>query len=291
MQVWDHRHSLISFVGALVVWIAAGIVGSHLRFPTEGTVGGALLAAIFYYFNMRRYFLRRRWIRGPFPETWRAALRKHVAYYRRLTDAEKSRFERDIVIFLRENRITGVETEVDDVIRLLVAASAIMLIFGRPDWEYRALPEILIYPRSFDSEYKTVSHPRKRTLAGILVPQNAIVLASDQLFSAFAEPAEAHHVGLHEFAHALDMADNRAEGIPRDLDPAVIREWVDLMKTEFRKVREDRSVLDPYAGKNLAELFAVAVEHFFQRPRELKAQHSQLYNALSKFFHQDPLAR
>ena len=291
MQVWDKRQSVVSLLGASLVFLIAFIVLLELRAPYGFVVLPALFASLFYYLNMRRYFLRKRCAGEVFPPDWRQILEKNVGYYRRLSDPDKRRFEVDVNIFLRENRITAIDTEIDDRTRLLVASSAVILTFGRPDWEYKKLPEILIYPRSFDSDYSTVSHPKRRALAGIVVPQDGIVLAKNELLQAFTESSEAYHVGLHEFAHALDLADGRAEGIPNDLDPRIITEWVQLMKSELRRVRQDRSVLDPYAGKNMSELFAVAVEHFFQRPDELRAQHERLYRALEEFFHQDPAAR
>src|SRR5262249_23656894 len=150
------------------------------------------------------------------------------------------------------------------------------------------LPEILIYPRSFDEDFDVTSHPQKRILAGMVVPRNAIVLAKNELLAAFQPESPAYHVGLHEFAHALDMGDGSAEGIPADLPGVMVEEWYQLMKDELQKVRHRQSILNPYAGKNTAELFAVAVEYFFQRPLELRAQHAKLYDALSTFFLQDP---
>ncbi len=287
MQIWDRRQSIISAAGAVIVAIVFLIVLIQLKLYSLLFLP-LLFAAAFYYLNMRRYLLRRRWAKEPFPEEWRSILDRRVSYYHNLAPADRTRFETDVRVFLKENRITGVKTRVDDSLRLLVAASAVILTFGHPDWEYRKLPEILIYPRAFDEEYSVTSDSRRRSLAGQVVPQNAIVLARNELEEAFQQPGRVYHVGLHEFAHALDLVDGIAEGIPGDLDPHKLKEWYDLMQQELARVRERRSVLDPYAGKNTGELFAVAVEHFFQRPEDLKRQHPELYLALSQFFHQDP---
>jgi len=286
MQIWDKRQSIVSSIGAVIVAVIFSMVLFHRGLYALFFLP-PVLAAIFYYFNMRRYLLRTRWIKQPFPETWRSFLDQWVAYYRMLKPDEKARFERDVWIFLKENRITGVETRIDDSLRLLVAASAVMLTFGHPDWEYQKLPEILIYPRAFDEEYSVTSSSRKRSLAGQVAPHNAIVLARNDLEEAFRNPGRVYHVGLHEFAHALDLADGVAEGIPGDLNPRKIEEWYTLLQKEMAKVREKRSILDPYAAKNTGELFAVAVEHFFQQPDELKQQHPELFRALSEFLNQD----
>ena len=48
------------------------------------------------------------------------------------------------------------------------------------------------------------------------------------------------------------------------------------------------SVLDTYGAANLAEVFAVAPEGFFERPRELHAEYSELYEQLRTFYRPDP---
>jgi MtfA peptidase len=291
MQVWDRKQSFIALGGAILIVAIEGIVLYDLRFSPFYLFAGAIAAALFYYFNMRRYFRRKRATKVPFPQEWRSWLERQVPQFAELSDQEKNRFERDIQIFLVENSITGIDTKVDEELRLMVAASAVTLLFGRPEWEYPKLPEILIYPHSFDEEYQFATHPDQRILVGQMVPQNGIVLSRKDLIRAFENPHAAYHVGLHEFAHALDLTDGRAEGIPGYLRVGSEKQWYRLIQNELQRVRERRSVLNPYAGKNTAELFAVAVEHFFQRPEELKSEHPELYQALASFFNQDPAAK
>lgn len=286
MQTWDKRQSRISAAGSLILITVVVIVLIN-RSWTLFWLGPALVAAAaFYAMNMRRYLRRRRMASEAFPQEWRLFLAGHVRYYRDLPDAERLRFEQNISFFLNENRITGIGTEVDDETRLLVAASAVMLIFGHDDWEYPKLPEILLYPGTFDEEYNFEPGAPRRELAGQVVPHNAIILSVDQLKMAFEEPPEAYHVALHEFAHMLDLSDGAADGIPGDLDASLMEKWYELMKDELKKVRQHRSVLRSYAGKDTSELFAVAVEHFFQCPEELRSSHPELYDALSSFFNQ-----
>ena len=91
----------------------------------------------------------------PFPDQWEQILRAHVAFFKALDDAGKARFRQLVQIFLDEVRITGIRTEVDETIRVLVAASAAIPIFGFHDWEYHRLREVLIYPDAFDDAYQS----------------------------------------------------------------------------------------------------------------------------------------
>ena len=92
----------------------------------------AVLAAVvfgFYRYTTAAGRRRAAALATVFPATWRKLLTGHVAFYRVLGDTEKSRFEQRVQLFLTDTRITGVQTEVDDLTRLLVAAAAVIPTF------------------------------------------------------------------------------------------------------------------------------------------------------------------
>ena len=49
-----------------------------------------------------------------------------------------------------------------------------------------------------------------------------------------------------------------------------------------------RTLIDEYGATNPAEFFAVATETFFEKPRQLRAKHPDLYRQLQQFYCQDP---
>jgi len=181
-------------------------------------------------------------------------------------------------------QITGINATVTDEVRVLIASSAVMLVFGRPGWEYTDLPEILVYPAAFDEDYRCAT---RHEFVGRLVPRNAIVLSRPALIRSFRQEAP-YHVGLHEFAHLLDLEDDRFDGVPRGLDLATRRRWQGLVESELARARRGDSVLDDYARTNEVELFAVAVEWFFKAPRRLRARHRELYDSLAEYLGQEP---
>ena len=87
---------------------------------------------------------------GGFPQAWSTILYKNVLYYRGLSHEEQEQFNTRVHTFLLNTKITGIQTSVDDTIRLLVAASAIIPIFKFTHWEYHFLDEVLIYPSAFN---------------------------------------------------------------------------------------------------------------------------------------------
>ena len=49
--------------------------------------------------------------------------------------------------------------------------------------------------------------------------------------------------------------------------------------------------MNKYGATNPAEFFAVATEHFFDRPHILRERAPELYRILSGFYRQDPAER
>jgi hypothetical protein len=189
-----------------------------------------------------------------------------------------------VAIFLAERRITGIGTEASEELKLLVAASAVTLSAGWPEYEWDQLAEVLLYPGSFDRDYQF----RSAELAGLAHPWGTLILSVPSLSRSFEIPDDGYHVGLHEFAHLLDKEGVSFDGIPPGLDSKRTEEWIAVQRKEMELLREGRSVLDPYGAENAAEFFAVSVEGFFERASDVERHHPELYRMLSWYFALDP---
>lgn len=247
----------------------------------------ALLAAGMYLALTRRVRTRQRLRRGPFPREWETILERDVAFYRALEPAERERFRRELQIFLAEKRITGVGTSIDDETRVLAAASAVIPIFGFPDWEWEQIREILIYPTRFDEHYDFAPAPGAHTLGqvGSGAMKGMMILSKPDLIRGFRDTASERNVGIHEFAHLLDKSDGAIDGLPEvGLDRRTIGPWIDLVRREMARIRGGRSDIDPYGLTNEAEFFAVATEYFFKQPQAMREKHPELFAMLSRFF-------
>ena len=260
----------------------------------------AVLAAVLYAFY--RYVTadsRRRTaaLTQEFPAAWRQLLSERVAFYLALSDPEKIRFERQVQVFLASTRITGVQTEVDDTTRLLVAASALIPVFGFPGWEYRNLGEVLIVPDAWtlpDDPGREVKPLQGTLLGSVQGFQNHhyMRLSKASLEQGFLDAVDRQNVGIHEFAHLLDEADGVIDGLPKAaLPPELLQPWTDVMQREIAAIRAGRSEINSYAGTNEAEFFAVITEYFFEKPEKLQEYHPELYELLTRAFHQNPQKR
>lgn len=256
---------------------------------------GITLTGIVLYLFLTRQIRQREIIRQtPFPDAWERILEQEVPFYQTLCPADQRRFREEVHIFLREKRITGINTSVDDTVRVLVAASAIIPIFGFPGWEWEHIREILIYPTSFGEGYQTGS-AKEHTILGMVgsgAMNRMMILSKPDLLQGFRGHLDRHNVGIHEFAHLLDKSDGTVDGVPEVALPSrAIRPWLNLVQAEMDKIRRGHSDINPYSLTNEAEFFAVASEYFFENPLRMKQKHPELYTMLEQIFHQDPQSR
>ena len=275
-------------LGGLAV-LAGAAFGAALAAVPGACVGGVLTlaAALAAASRARRRHMRRaRLVTRPFPSAWRRLLRNRYDHFDRLPPALRERFEGDVRVFVAEQRVTGVSVHVTEELRLLVAASAVTLSLGWPDYEWDQLSEVLLYPDAFDRDYQIGRHE----LAGQAHGWGTLILSVPALLEGFDDPDDACHVGLHEFAHLLEVEGARFGGLPSGLDDARARRFIELREEEMDRMRRGRSVLDEYGANEPVEFFPVAVEAFFETALAVRQHHGELYAFLADYFRQDPAA-
>ena len=118
------------------------------RMPVFAAPLGMMVGAAYYLIFARRERLRQKLLAAPFPDEYREILRQRVPLYLQLSDDEKRRFEGEIAVFLGEQRIyalggleqddSAAQVKLTDEHRVLIAASAAILLLGRPDWRLPA---------------------------------------------------------------------------------------------------------------------------------------------------------
>ena len=279
-----------------LAWAEAGLLSlssltlGAITLGWTGALAGGAAGAALGAWRLRRVRAReaRRQAAAaqPFPARWRAILTHRYDHYHRLPDALRPAFERQVQVFLAEKRITGVGIAVTDELRVLVAASAATLSLAWDAYDWEPLTEVLLYARDFDRDYSFDG----RALAGEAHPWGTVIISAPTLLTSFADPDDGYHVGLHEFAHLLDMSATRFDGIPSGFDEDESRRWLALAEREMARMRAGRSVIDPYGGESVVEFLAVAVEAFFECPLDLRDEHAEVYSMLAGYFGQDPAA-
>ncbi len=231
---------------------------------------------------------------GPFPVKWRLILRKRVRFYRKLSRADRRRFEEKVQLFINRVEITGVNVEITDVDRVLVAAGAEIPLFGFDQWHYPSLQEILLYKGAFNRDWLTEAEGGTDTnLLGMVgsggVMNSMMTLSKPEVRLGFKQANGRKNVSIHEFVHLLDKQDGAIDGIPEGLlAEEYIQPWLKHMHAEINAIKHRKSDIDNYGATNEAEFLSVASEYFFQRPDLFAEKHPELYELMSRIFRQDP---
>jgi len=244
---------------------------------------------------------RRKAVEAPFPDEWRTLLSTNMVHWRMLDDAERSRLEDLVKGFLFDKRFEWVDgLEESEDIKVLVAASACLLILGLENSYYRDVTSIIMYPSNTAQRGHRAAPEAAGLATDAIVPilgeamlHGPVIIAWDSAKRSAAHPATGHNVIYHEFAHKIDMADGAADGLP-PMAREQRERWEEVCRREYEALRDGTNedpFLDVYGAVNRAEFFAVATELFFDRPVDMQRHEPDLYDVLREFYRQDPAAR
>jgi len=214
-------------------------------------------------------------------------LEENVLFYKHLDEQGKKQFEDDINFFLSHTLITGVDTKVEELDRLLIASAASIPIFHFKKWRYYNLQEVLLYSDAINHNFESKGNADRNILGmvGDGVYNNMMFLSKASLREGFSNHTDKHNTGIHEFVHLIDKSDGDTDGVPELLlDKKYVLPWLDLIHDNMQEIAKGESDIDSYAYTNKAEFFAVVSEYFFERPHLLEEKHPQLYKMLAAMF-------
>ena len=291
---WEKGTRRWAFVFAALTFAVTGLIAlAAIRAGRPAAITWLLaLAPAFGVYAWQTAKIRRRHVilREPFPPEWEAVLQRDVTFFRVLPPAEQRRFRRQLQVFLGEKQITGIGVKADTTTRVLAGASAIIPIFGFPDWEWDQINEVLVYPTRFDGDFAFGDERGHNILVmvGTGSMNRLMILSKPDLISGFRNAGDKRSVGIHEFAHLVDKTDGAIDGVPGvGLDRQAIGPWIELVRRKMVEIEAGKSDIRRYALTNEAEFFAVTSEYFFERPGVMQRKHPALYAALERVFQQN----
>jgi Mlc titration factor MtfA (ptsG expression regulator) len=224
-------------------------------------------------------------------ENMEKLLNEHVAFYDKLDTPGKTRFETLVTEFLSDTNIEGVGTEVTTLDRLLIASSAVIPIFGFPEWKYKNLTNVILYPDTFDKDFQFEGGSRNILgMVGSGYMNGQMLLSRAALTKGFSLSAGMENAAIHEFVHLLDKSDGATDGVPENLMAhQYTLPWLHMIHQEMHRIESGKSDINPYGLTNEAEFFAVASEYFFEKPQQFHQKHPELYEQLCLVFGQRPV--
>jgi hypothetical protein len=222
------------------------------------------------------------------PTHWHQILVQNVLFYKKLTKEEQSLFQAKMVRFLEVTTIEAIHFELEELDKLLIAASAIIPVFHFPSWHYTNLSTVLMYPDYFDEDLQFSSKTEGRNIGGLVGTgrfENHMILSRKALHHGFSNKTDKGNTAIHEFIHLLDKADGVVDGIPEGLlDKQFTIPYLQLVHKKMEEINNDKSDIRNYGGTSQTEFLAVAGEYFFERPKLLKRKHPELYEMLESCF-------
>ena len=239
-------------------------------------------------FGLFRRLRRRRLANRPFPEAWFGFLDEHVGFYGRLPDRLQPVLLERLKVLVWEKNWEGADgLEITDEHKVVIAAVAARLVLALDLSYYDRIKSIVVYP----GHYK---HPDKdrNVVYGQVNQWGALVLSWQAVLQGLKDPTDGHDTTVHEFAHALDLADGAFDGMPPLADNASVKPWCEVMQFHFddMQTRRRNHIIRNYGAQNPAEFFAVVSEVFFEQPALLKAKKPDLYAELRSFYGFDPIS-
>jgi Mlc titration factor MtfA (ptsG expression regulator) len=203
----------------------------------------------------------------------------------------RARFEPRVVEFLARKKFYGCnDLVVTEDMRVLIAGMACLLVLRPEARVYPDLRSVLLYPTAFWVRHEEPDE------TGVVYEDEVLQVGESQQWGRVIlswEDAQAAldgdevNVPAHEFAHQLDDENPGTEGAPLLADYA---RWSKVMGAAYRQLCDRGSeVLDDYGTEGPSEFFAVATESYFQRGRELKRHHRELFDLLRDYYLLDTL--
>jgi len=233
-------------------------------------------------------------------DLWKRTLVRYPFLQRR-DAADRDELRRLTSLFLDRKEFSAAGgLHLTDAMVVAIAAQAVLPVLRLGLARYDRFVGIVVHPdqvvaRREVADDDGVVHSYDEPLSGEAMEGGPVMLSWRDVRSAGQSAAAGYNVVIHEFAHVLDMADGRANGVPLlppGLPPAA---WQATLQAEFdafvqRVDAGQDTVLDPYGASGEEEFFAVASEAFFVSPEVMKKEHPALYGMLCRFYLQDPAA-
>lgn len=203
-----------------------------------------------------------------------SVLHNQFDFYKKLSSKEKLYFEHRVAVFLKKYPFYGKEgLQITEEIRVLIAATAIMLTFGMRNYLFTVINKIIVFPdiyySSTNNEYhKGEFNPRMK----------AIVFSWKHFMEGYEISNDNLNLGLHEFSHVLHFEGLKKNDTSATIFAVTYNEIIEQVKypPNYKKLLES-DYFRIYAYTNEFEFIAVILEHFFETPSQFKSEFPQLF--------------
>lgn len=208
-------------------------------------------------------------------ERQRHLLRTRFAFYKRLSEKRKTYFDHRVYQFMAHYSFHGKQgLVVTEEMKLMVAATYVMLTFGFRVYRFNVFDKIILYPDSYESTLHDRLHNGEFNPA-----VKAIVFSWKHFLEGHESSSDNLNLGIHEFAHVVHFYGLRR----KDNGAALFASRFERLLKEINHAPNRQRLMESdyfrnYAFTNSFEFVAVMLEHFFETPQDFKRTFPELYN-------------
>lgn len=234
--------------------------------------------------GFRRFYSQFPYLRRfLFRPSYRMRIAGHLenfAYYKRLHPEDQEKFVERVCFFLLHKDIESESVLITEEIAVKIAASAIQLYFGHPEYDVPSLETIVLAQKRFIIG-------RDKRLVESRIHKNKLFLSLEALERGYADAENGYNPGLYAFATLLQNSVTEYDGDDPTL--TTMLRWWEKGASRFSKESGSRPG-SPLAEKSEHEnFFGKCIVLFFEKSEQLKKTDPELYNSLCLLLRQDPL--
>lgn len=207
----------------------------------------------------------------------KSILRKTFKFYNRLSLKHKSYFEHRVHQITNKTEFIGKDIDVNEEMKLTVAATLVKLTFGLRDYKIKSVERIIFYPDEFYSQSNKAHHKGEFNLG-----YKALVFSWKDVMYGYEIEDDNLNLAVHEFTHAIHF---HYMQVRRYSTSAAIflNSYVELINLlDGDSVLKSKLVkskfLRDYAYTNQFEFLSVLIETFIESPKDFKQNFPRIYD-------------
>lgn len=206
-------------------------------------------------------------------------IRKYFPIYQHLSRKKQLIFNHRVLKFIEyKEYIARDGFEITDEVKVLTAATAVLLTFGMRYYDLPTVEKIIVFP---DVYYSVINQDYHQ---GEFNPMHKTVVFSwPHFLMGINNESDGINLGFHEFAHALFFAGLSSSDTSSEVFQDGLDELKELLLDE-QKLEEikNKGFLRSYAFTNNMEFFSVCIEELVENPKDFKIKLPELYNIIIK---------
>ncbi|WP_424002139.1 zinc-dependent peptidase [Maribacter sp. IgM3_T14_3] len=206
-------------------------------------------------------------------------------YYAALSEKHQESFVVRTLLFLNTTDFGSTEGfDLTTEMKLVISSAFVQITFGLKQDVLSIFKTIFVTPTSYsytgrdvlyDGDVNTVT---KRVNLPWPAVEKGFVITNDGL-----------NIAIHEFSHCLIIENSMGSYVSKVFNNTDLNAWKELATQKLPLIRDGNyTIFRDYAGTNLMELFANALETFFEQPHEFYSYAPTFYRTTAKVLKQDP---